>query len=95
MGSFGIACTFVTAHNRSRRLLNVQERYQQNGMDGKIPKYYVGVLSWDYGEIGGLKALSPDMRARIEAWFAGKLLPWLQQAQLAGTGYRFGASLDL
>jgi hypothetical protein len=64
-------------------------------MDGKIPKYYVGVLSWDRGELGGLKALSPEMRASIEARYAGKPSPWLQQAQLAGTGYRFGASLDL
>ena len=35
------------------------------------------------------------VRAVLDTRYAGKLTSWLQQIQLAGTCYRFGAPLDL
>jgi hypothetical protein len=35
------------------------------------------------------------LRAVLKITFAGKLTLWLQQTQLAGTGDRFGAPLNL
>lgn len=78
-----------------QRLLNVQAIYRQSGMDVKIPKYWVGVLFWDYWDMGNSGRELPHLQTYMAARNAGKNWLRLQQIQLAGTGYRFGAPLDL
>ena len=79
----------MAGHNSLCHLLNVQVVYQQYGINVKILKYCLGVLLWGYCE--GMDRL----RAVLDTKFAGKLTFRLQQTQLAGACYSFGAPLDL
>ena len=78
----------MAGHNRLCHLLNVQVVYRQDGIGVQIPKYCLGVLFWT---TEGVEGLEPWLYGPL----AGILTFRLEQTQLTGTRYSFGAPLDL